>query len=127
MISGSHFFQFCDIKDMVSFFQKIAKYRWFYTLKTHFTTFENMAKFIGKKFTIWNSSIWSFIVVIWLLSDHRVIFICNSFASWVLWVIRVGHVFHLDENGTKESLFGATYHLVGYKLPELVKGKAEAR
>jgi len=38
-----------------------------------------------------------------------------------------GHVFHLDENGTKESLFGATYHLVGYKLPELVKGKAEAR
>jgi hypothetical protein len=45
----------------------------------------------------------------------------------VLWVIRVGHVFFLDENGTKESLFGAAYHLVRYKLPDLVKGKAEAR
>jgi len=47
----------------------------------------NHGKIYWKKITIWNSSIWSFIVVIWLLSDHGVFFFLISFASWVLWVI----------------------------------------
>jgi hypothetical protein len=52
MKSGSHFFQFCDIKDMVSFSKKLPSIGDF-TLKKHISPhLKTWQKFIGKKFTI---------------------------------------------------------------------------